>query len=76
MEPTFVILKRLDLVNFGWLEVVQNISRILAGHLASNLVAALAGLIRASSPVRLPRTTSSIAPFTAPAFRASYSAVG
>ena len=25
MEPTFVILKRLDLVNFGWLEVVQNL---------------------------------------------------
>jgi hypothetical protein len=25
MEPTFVILKRLDLVNFGWLEVVQDL---------------------------------------------------
>jgi hypothetical protein len=25
MEPTFVILKRLDLVNFGWLEVVQDV---------------------------------------------------
>jgi hypothetical protein len=25
MEPAFVILKRLDLVNFGWLEVVQDL---------------------------------------------------
>jgi hypothetical protein len=25
MEPTFVILIRLDLVNFGWLEVVQDL---------------------------------------------------
>ncbi len=25
MEPTFVILKRLDLVNFRWLEVVQDL---------------------------------------------------
>ncbi len=25
MEPTFVILKGLDLVNFGWLEVVQDL---------------------------------------------------
>jgi hypothetical protein len=25
MEPTFVILKRLDLVNFGWLEVVHDL---------------------------------------------------
>jgi hypothetical protein len=25
MEPTFVILKKLDLVNFGWLEVVQDL---------------------------------------------------
>ena len=25
MEPTFVILKRLDLANFGWLEVVHDL---------------------------------------------------
>jgi hypothetical protein len=32
----------------------------------SNVVAVIAGLIRASRPVRLPISTSSIAPFTAP----------